>query len=190
MGSCTWRCYTRSITERSLSLGPVARKFWFPADMHLSIKYQIRKSYLRTVFHDTTRKHGTHGLQRGWTLWENTFILLKSVWKIKTRPFWCTGSLGLRQVQSILSIENLEVNISLLTQIMSLIPRREKRFRETWCRETWIYLWFSPPSLYKRKESSLYRAPGRRDKVGLLSFSKVKAKHNYLSIRQTRKVNA
>ena len=25
-----WRCYTRSMTERSLSLGPVARKFWNP----------------------------------------------------------------------------------------------------------------------------------------------------------------
>ena len=36
VGSCTWRCYTRSITERSLFLGPVARKFWFPADIHLS----------------------------------------------------------------------------------------------------------------------------------------------------------
>ena len=40
-GDCTWRCYTRSITEQSLSFGPVARKFWFPADIHLSVKYQI-----------------------------------------------------------------------------------------------------------------------------------------------------
>ena len=65
VGGCTWRCYTRSTTEQSLSLGPVARKFWFPADIHLSIKYQIQKSYLKTVFHDTTRKHDTHGLQKG-----------------------------------------------------------------------------------------------------------------------------
>ena len=65
VGSCTWRCYTRSVTEQSLSLGPIARKFWFPADIHLSIEYQIEKSYLKIVFHDTTRIHGTHGLQRG-----------------------------------------------------------------------------------------------------------------------------
>ncbi|KAH9671297.1 hypothetical protein KPL70_017319 [Citrus sinensis] len=65
VGSCTWRCYTRSIIERSLSLGPVARKFWFPADIHLSIKYQIQKSYLKTVFHDITRTHRTHGLKEG-----------------------------------------------------------------------------------------------------------------------------
>ena len=26
-GSCTWRCYTRSIIEQSLSLGQIARKF-------------------------------------------------------------------------------------------------------------------------------------------------------------------
>ena len=28
--------------------------------------------------------------------------------------------------------ENLEPSVSLLTQIISLIPRREKKFRETW----------------------------------------------------------
>ena len=67
--------YTRSTTEQSLSWGPVARKFWFLADIHLSIKYQIRNPFLKAVFHDTTRKHTTHGLQRGWTLWENNFIL-------------------------------------------------------------------------------------------------------------------
>ena len=33
---CTWRCYTRSMIEQSLSLEPVACKFWFPADIHLS----------------------------------------------------------------------------------------------------------------------------------------------------------
>ena len=65
VGSCTWHCYTKSVIEQSLSLGPVARKFWFPADIHLSVKYQIRKSYLKTIFHDTTRKHDTLGLQRG-----------------------------------------------------------------------------------------------------------------------------
>ena len=27
VGSCTWRCYIRSVIEPSLSLGPVARKF-------------------------------------------------------------------------------------------------------------------------------------------------------------------
>ena len=41
VGSCMWHCYIRSVTEQSLSLGPIARKFWFPADIHLSIKYQI-----------------------------------------------------------------------------------------------------------------------------------------------------
>ena len=64
-GSCTWRCYTRFITEQSLSLGPIARKFWFPTDIHLSIKYQIRKSYLKIVFHYTTQKHDALDLQRG-----------------------------------------------------------------------------------------------------------------------------
>ena len=49
VGGCTWHCYTRSITEGSLSLGQVARKFWFPADIHLSIKYRIRKSYYRLL---------------------------------------------------------------------------------------------------------------------------------------------
>ena len=29
----------------------------------------------------------------------------------------------------------LEVSVSLITQIISLIPRREKRFRETCCEE-------------------------------------------------------
>ena len=106
VGSCTWHCYTKSVIEQSLSLGLVARKFWFPADIHLSVNYQIRKSYLKIIFHDTTRKHDTLGLQRGWTLWENNFILQKSVLEDKTGPFWCTGSLGLRQVQSILTLEN------------------------------------------------------------------------------------
>ena len=50
VGRCTWRCYTRSIIEQSLSFGPIAYKLWFPADIHLSVKYQNRKSYLKIVF--------------------------------------------------------------------------------------------------------------------------------------------
>ena len=57
--------FTLDLQQIKLSLRAVARKFWFPTDIHLSSRYQIRKFHLKTVFHDTTQKHGTLSLQRG-----------------------------------------------------------------------------------------------------------------------------
>ncbi|KAK9222233.1 hypothetical protein WN944_010667 [Citrus x changshan-huyou] len=77
--TATWRCYTRSTTERSLSLGPVARKFWFPADIHLSIKI---------VFHDITRTRGTHGLKEGLKeiIWVNNDTLASNTPGSSSKP--------------------------------------------------------------------------------------------------------
>ena len=67
---------------------------------------------------------------------------------------------------------NLEVSVSLLTRIISLIHRREKKFLEKHdVMETQILCMINS-CLTNKKGRSLYRSRGRRHKVGPLSLQK------------------